>query len=86
MPDHVQPGAFLIFRIRDIPGRLLGVGYREHLVLGPRVLGPVLARLQIHRAQLPALGGAFHAPLKALLLFLVADGEPVFDQSNPGAD
>jgi hypothetical protein len=45
----------------------------------------VLARLEVHRAELPALGRVLHPILEAPLLLLVVDGEPVFDHDDAGA-
>ena len=56
----------------------------QHQVLGLGVLDPVLARLQVHRAQLPALDRVVGALDEAALLFLIADGEPVLDQNDAG--
>ena len=58
----------------------------EHLVLGPGVLDPLLARLEVHRAQLPAPHRVVDAGLEAPLLLVVGDGEPVLDEDDPGAD
>ena len=42
--------------------------------------------LDVHLAQLPAAGGVPGPLVEATFLLLVADGEPVFQQDDPGAD
>ena len=83
--DAVQPRAALVVGVDDVPGRLLDVRVAEHLVLGAGVLDPALARLEVHRAELPAAHRIGDARLEAALLLLVADGEPVLDEDDPGA-
>ena len=61
------------------------VGHGEHLVLGLGELDPLLARLQVHRAELPALERVLRTLLEAALLLGVADREPVLEQDDPGA-
>ena len=53
------------------------VRVQEHLVLRARVVDPAGARLDVHRAQLPALERVLRALLEAPLLLGVADREPV---------
>src|SRR3954462_4171166 len=57
MGDRVQPGALLVVRSDDVPGRVALVGGGEHRIAGARVLVPLAARRQIHRAQLPLANG-----------------------------
>ena len=83
--DAVQPRAPLVVGVDDVPRRLLDVGVAEHLVLGARVLDPALARLEVHRAELPAAHRVGDARLEAALLLLVADREPVLHEDDPRA-
>ena len=53
--DAVEPCLLLIVSVDHEPRRVRTVGVSEHLVLGLGILDPVLARLDVHRAQLPAL-------------------------------
>ena len=85
MPDDIQPGAFLVFRINHVPRCLLDVGDGEHLVLSARVLGPSRSGLEIHRAELPSLGWIFHAVLKSPFLLFIAHRKPVLDQDDASA-
>src|SRR5262249_25777661 len=43
MRDAIEPRPFLVVGVDDVPGRLLAIGMGEHLVLGLRILDPVLA-------------------------------------------
>src|SRR5262249_11494555 len=54
-------------------------------VLGARVLDPVLARLQVHWAELPSLDGVVHALDETLLLLLVVHREPVLEEVDARA-
>jgi hypothetical protein len=72
-------------RARFLSSALTTVGVGEHLVLGAGILDPVLARFDVHRAQLPALARIADAVLEATLLFLVVDREPVFDEVDARA-
>src|SRR3954452_9151944 len=78
--DAVEPGAALVVGLDRVPGRLEGVRVQEHLVLGARVVDPALARLQVHRAELPAPQRVLRALLEAPLLLGVADRDPVLAQ------
>ena len=75
----------LVVGLGDVPRRLGRVGAGEHGVLRLRVVDPAPARLEIHAAQLPLLGGVVQARLEPALLLLVADREPVLDEDDPGA-
>ncbi len=86
MGDTVEASTALVVRLHHEPGAILGVGVGEHVILGAGVLHPARAGLQIHRAELPALDGGVDPLLEALLLLLIADREPVFDQGDAGAD
>ncbi len=79
-------GTLLVVGLDDVPRRLLGVGMREHGVLGHGIFHPLGARFDVHRAELPTPRRIVHAALKTLLLHRVADGEPVFDQDRARAD
>src|SRR4029453_11986938 len=83
--DAVEPGPALVVGLHHPPGGLLGVGVVEHVVLGPRVLHPQLARLEVHGAELPAPGRVGDAALEPVLLLGVGDREPVLDEDDPRA-
>ena len=57
----------------------------EHLVLGRENSTQRVARLEVHRAQLPAPQRILRALLEAPLLLGVADREPVLEQDDPVA-
>src|SRR5918997_4730135 len=84
--DAVQARPLLVVGLDGAPGRLGRVGVGEHRILGLRVLDPQLARLDVHWAELPALGRVRRALLEAPLLFLVAHREPVLQQDDPRAN
>ncbi len=86
MGDAVEAGAALVVRLHHKPGAVLGVGVGEHVILGAGVFDPARAGLQVHRTELPALDGGVDPLLEALLLLLIGDREPVFDQGDAGAD
>src|SRR6266404_3676002 len=86
MGDAIEPGALLVVGIDDEPRRLLAVGVLQHQILGARILDPVLARFEVHRAQLPALDRVAHALGEALFLLPVIHREPVLDQVDSRAD
>ena len=77
---------FLFSAFHDVPGRLLDVGHGEHFVFGARIFRPSFAGLEIHRADLPAFRGVFHAVLKAVLLLFVAHREPILHQHDACTD
>src|ERR1700733_7157910 len=83
--DAVQPCAALVIGLHDPPRGRLDVGVTEHLVLGPGVLDPAGARLEVHRAQLPAAHRIVDARLEAAVLLRVGDREPVLDELDPRA-
>ncbi len=83
--DTVEPRAPLVIRVQDVPGRVLGVGGREHPVARPRVLVPARPRLDVHRRQLPAPQRIVDARGHAPLLLLRAHFEPQLDELDPGA-
>ena len=62
--DAVQPRAALVVGVHHVPRRDLDVGVAEHLVLGARVVDPAGARLEVHRAQLPAAHRIVHRAWK----------------------
>src|SRR5437899_4227462 len=86
VPDDIEAGTFLVFRIDHVPGSLLDVGDRKHFVLGAGILGPTRPGLQVHSTEFPALGHISHAILKTTLLFFIADREPVFYEDDARAD
>ena len=53
--DAVEARLLLVDRLHHPPGRLGDVGALEHDLLGPGVVLPAPARLQVHRAELPLL-------------------------------
>src|SRR5438477_8628489 len=55
MPEAVQTGAPLVVRLDLVPARFGYVGVVEHDILGFGELYPPAARLDIYRAELPAL-------------------------------
>ncbi len=84
--DAVQAGLDLDIGVDHIPGGLFDVGVLHHDVFGLGIFHPAAARFHVHRAELPALGRVFHPVEEALLLFGVADREPVLNQDDTGAD
>src|SRR5215207_8333281 len=86
MPDAVEPRSLLIIGVDDVPRGLLAIGVREHLVLGPGILDPTLARFHVHRAELPALDRISDALLEAALLLLIVNREPILDEIDAGAN
>ena len=86
MVNAIQARPLFIDRIHNPPGRFRDMGAGQHLFLGFGVILPPAARMQIHGAELPLLERIFDAHLEAGLLFLVGDGEPVFDQDDAGPD
>ena len=50
---QLSRAAPLVLGVHHVPRRLGRVGVEEHGVLGPRVVGPPLAGLEVHVAQLP---------------------------------
>src|ERR1039457_3926506 len=86
MRKAVKTGPLLVVRFDDVPGGLWRVGVHEHYVLGARVLDPAEPGLEVDLAQLPVFERVVQAKLKAPLLLLVADGEPVLDKDQPRVD
>src|SRR6185312_2338400 len=80
--DQVESCAALVVAVDHVPRRLPDVGVAEHLVLGLRILDPARPRLEVHRAELPALGRIVEASLEAPLLLRIADREPVLDHDD----
>jgi hypothetical protein len=80
--DAVEARALLVVRSDDVPRRVLGVGGRKHPVARPRVLVPLLARRQIHRAQFPLADRIVDAVLEPAALLLVAHFHPVLEQDD----
>ena len=81
--DAVDARGLLVVTLDDVPPSFGDVRVDEHLVLRPRELDPVLARLQIHRAELPAAHRVVDPGLEAALLLFVAHREPVLQQDDP---
>src|SRR5881398_23716 len=79
MADEIEMRAALVVGLDDIPGSLLDVRVREHLVLGLGVVDPSRPGLQVHRAQLPTLAGVVDPRQETALLLFVADRKPVLD-------
>src|SRR5919112_4571712 len=84
--DHVEPGALLDVGLDHPPGGLGDVGGGEHGVLGAGEVDPAVARLEVHGAELPALGRVLEPRLEPLLLLGVAHREPVLDHLDAAAD
>jgi len=75
--DAVEAGATLVVASTTVPGRLLDVRRGETSRPSASSTPPSVPGTGVHGAQLPALGAVLDAPLKAALLLLVADREPV---------
>lgn len=86
MSDTIEPCAFLTVGVNHIPWALLCVGVSEHYVLSTRIVHPMVARFNIHRAQLPALDRVSYTLLESFLLFFIVHRKPVFDQNHAGTD
>src|ERR1700758_5226990 len=86
MMDYIEASFSLIFRVYHIPRGLLDVRVREHFILGARVLDPPPPGLQVHRAQLPALGDVPHALLESAFLFFIAYRKPILHQDDAGSN
>ena len=54
----------------------------KHDVFRFGVLHPAIARLDVHRTHFPAPLFVINAFLETLLLLIIVDGEPVFQQQN----
>jgi hypothetical protein len=80
MPDAVKPGTFLVIGIDNMPGSLFKVGMLEHQILGPRIVHPTLARLNIHWAKFPTLDWILDTLLETPLLLLVVHRKPILDE------
>ena len=65
---------------RMVPGRVLGVGRREHPVARARVLVPARPRFEVHRRQLPLPQRIVDAGGHAALLLRLPDLQPELDQ------
>ena len=85
MRDAVQSCALLVVGVDDKPGRFFTVGVPQHHVLCSRIFDPVLACLQVHWAELPALDRVTHALDKTTLLLFVVYREPVLDEIDARA-
>jgi len=84
--DAVEPGAFFAVGVHDEPWGFGDVGMGEHFILGAGILDPPLSGFEVHGAELPLFGGVLEAALEAAFLLVVADGKPVFDEDDAGAD
>src|SRR3954454_17719894 len=84
--EHVEARALLHLGVDHPPRRLGDVRGGEHRVLGTGELDPAVTGLEVHGAELPALGRVLQPGLEAPLLLGVAHGEPVLDQHDPAAD
>ena len=67
-------------------GAMSRVGRLEHRVARARVLVPLGARRQVHRAELPLPQRIVDARLEPPLLLLVADLEPELDEDDAAVD
>ena len=80
--DAVQPRPLLVVRVHHVPRRLRDVAHREHPVLGLGIVHPARARLEVHRAELPALRRIVDPRPEPLLLLFVRHREPVLDEDD----
>jgi len=76
----------LVLGVDHVPGRLRRVAVEEHEVLGPGVVGPPLAGLEVHFAQPPPSERVVDPAPEPALLLGVAHRRPVLDQDDPVLD
>ena len=86
VPDAVKVGTFFVLCVHYEPVGLLGIGVRHHLIFRTGIVLPTSTGFNIHRTQLPALGGIMNPVLEASFLFLVAHRKPILDQDNTRPD
>ncbi|MNV97770.1 hypothetical protein D3C71_1929320 [compost metagenome] len=77
--DAVKSCFFLIIGLHHPPRRFGDVGAFQHYFLGLGIGFPAPTGLQIHWAEFPLLERVVNATEKAQVLFLVGNGEPIFD-------
>src|SRR3954447_15917492 len=68
----------------DVPGRLLGRGVRDRLLVGGLVVVPALALGEVAGVELPALGRVVEARLQPLRLLLARDVQEELDDARAG--
>src|SRR6266404_1252941 len=86
MRDAVEARAFLVVGKHDVPRRMLGVCGIEHPISRPGICEPLVARREVHRAELPLAYGVVDAQIEAALLLLVADFEPELNELKAAID
>src|SRR5271169_4946790 len=86
MGNAIEPGSLLVVGVHHVPWAQLGIGLGKHVVLGPRIVDPMLARCYIHGAKLPSLDRIAHAVLEAHFLLLVVDRKPVLYEDDARAN
>ena len=84
--NRVQPRRLLVVGRDDHPRRDLRVGLLEHPIAGPRVVVPLRARRQVHRAQLPLPLRVADPRLEPALLLVVGHLEPQLDEHRAPFD
>src|SRR5664280_2080595 len=82
MCDAVETRPLLVVRRYDVPRRSRSIRRLQHGIAHTRIVIPAAVRLQVHKAQLPALGWILNACDKALVLLLFRNIEPVLQQDN----
>ena len=73
MTETVQSGPALVVGLHGEPGSFRNLGFREHDVFRFGILHPAIARLNIHRAELPAPFLIVDPLLEASLLFFIVN-------------
>ncbi len=86
MCDAVETRPFLVVRRYDVPRRSRSIRRLQHGIARTRIVIPAAVRLQVHWAQLPALGWILNSREEALVLFLFRYFEPVFQKDDALAD
>src|ERR1700685_1695810 len=66
-----------------MPRAVLDIGVSEHAVLGLGVVDPARASFDVDWAELPALTRVGEPFLKAPLLLLITDRQPVLHEHDP---
>ena len=86
VPHGVKAGAILVVGADDGPGRVGGVGVKEHGFLGLGVRVPAAERFDVHGAEFPLLERVLRATEEPAQLLLAADGEPELEEPDAAAD
>jgi hypothetical protein len=74
--DHIEQNAFLLSALKPYQGACLMSVWANVASLAREYSTPRLRGFQVHRAQLPALGGVLEPALETTLLFFIAHGRP----------